>query len=260
MSEPVALPEEVTALVEQKKIDELETLWTSRMESQGADLGFFFALASAVKKRVSGGKAVAWLKFLADCQREMGNLEAQTRVLLEVARMSPSDGEIRGALAAALKARFGTHPSWAAVSQQFPIEKSREPTETASRIERWMRYRAGDVYLLAGRGAGRIVELNPTLDVIRVEIAGTKVPLSLVSAERNLVALPEGHFLREKVENPAALKALSDEKAAEALRRLLHSFGRAMSVAEVKEHFAGVVDEARWSAFWAARCSTTSAS
>ena len=251
MFEPVALPAEVAALVEQKKVDELEALWTNRMESK-EELPFFFTLAAAVKKKVSGGKAVAWLKFLADYQRENGNLEAQTRVLLEIARMSPSDGEIRGALGAALKARFGTHPAWAAVSAQFPLDKARDPGEPASRIERWMRYRAGDVYLLTGRGAGRIVELNPTLDVIRVEIAGAKVPLSLLSADKNLVPLPAGHFLREKVESPAALKALSEEKPSEALRRLLDSFGRPMTVSEVKEHFAGIVDESRWSSFWAA--------
>jgi transcription elongation GreA/GreB family factor len=252
MPEFVALPVEVAALVEQKKVDELEALWTARMETGDTDLAFFFTLASAVKKKVSGGKAVSWLKFLADYQRETGNLEGQTRVLLEVARMSPSDDEIRGALAAALKARFGTHPAWPAVSAQFPLDKVKDPGEPASRIERWMRYRAGDVYLLSGRGAGRIVELNPALDVIRVEIAGTKVPLSLVSADRNLVPLPAGHFLREKVEDPAALKALSEEKPALALRRLLDSFGRPMTVAEVKEHFAGIVDDARWSSFWAA--------
>jgi transcription elongation GreA/GreB family factor len=251
MAEPVALPAEVAALVDQKKVDELEALWTTRMESK-EELPFFFTLAAAVKKKVSGGKAVAWLKFLADYQRETGDLEAQTRVLLEIARMSPSDGEIRGQLAATLKARFGTHPAWAAVSAQFPLDKAKDPGEPASRIERWMRYRSGDVYLLTGRGAGRIVELNPALDVIRVEIAGAKVPLSLVSADKNLVPLPAGHFLREKVENPAALKALSEEKPSEALRQLLASFGRSMTVSEVKEHFGGIVEEARWSSFWAA--------
>jgi transcription elongation GreA/GreB family factor len=251
MFEPVALPEEVAALVDQKKVDELEALWTNRMESK-EELPFFFTLAAAVKKKVSGGKAVAWLKFLADYQRENGNLEAQMRVLLEIARMSPTDGEIRGQLAAALKSRFGTHPAWAAVSAQFPFDKAKDPGEPASRIERWMRYRAGDVYLLTGRGAGRIVELNPALDVIRVEIAGAKVPLSLVSADKNLLPLPAGHFLREKVENPAALKALSEEKPSEALRQLLASFGRPMTVSEVKEHFGGIVEEARWSSFWAA--------
>jgi transcription elongation GreA/GreB family factor len=250
MSDAAALSEEVSALIEQKRLDALEDIWTKRMEKGPSDLPFFFALAAAVKKKGSGSKAVSWLKFLADFCGESGDLEARTRVLLEIARMSPTDDTVRADLAKTLSQRFAGHPALPAVLAQFPLEKTKEPTETAGRIERWLRYRVGDVYALAGRGAGRIAELNPALDVIRVEIAGAKVPLSLVSADKNLVPLPPGHFLREKVEDLPALRALAEGEPAEALRRLLGSFGRAMTVQEVKDHFAGVVDEARWSGFW----------
>ena len=252
MSDAGALPEEVSALVEQKKLDELEEIWTKRMEEGLGDLPFFFALAAAVKKKGSGSKAVSWLKFLADFCAESEDLEARTRVLLEIARMSPTDDSVRADLAKTLSRRFAGHPALPAVLAQFPLEKAKEPTETAARIERWLRYRVGDVYALAGRGAGRIVELNPALDVVRLDIAGAKVPLSLVSADKNLVPLPPGHFLRQKVEDLPGLHSLAEEEPAEALRRLLASFGRAMTVQEVKDHFAGVVEEAKWSGFWAA--------
>jgi transcription elongation GreA/GreB family factor len=252
MSETAVLPEEVAALVEQKKLDALEDVWTRRMEERSGDLPFFFALAAAVKKKGSGTKAVSWLKFLADFCAESGDLEGRTRVLFEIARMSPTDETVRTELRDTLSQRFAGHPSLAAVLAQFPLEKAKEPTETAARIERWLRYRVGDVYALAGRGAGRIAELNPALDVIRLEISGTRVPLSLVSADRNLVPLPQGHFLRDKVEDPAGLRSLSEREPAEALRRLLASVGRPMTVQEVKDHFAGVVDDPKWSGFWTA--------
>jgi transcription elongation GreA/GreB family factor len=35
------------------------------------------------------------------------------------------------------------------------------------------------------------------------------------------------------------------------VRRLLESFGRPLTVGEVRDHFGGVVDDARWSSFWA---------
>jgi hypothetical protein len=98
--------------------------------------------------------------------------------------------------------------------------------------------------------------MNPALDVMRLEVGGAKVPLSLVSAEKNLVRLPEEHFLRRKVEDPKALAAESEKDAPEAVRRLLTSFGRPLTVAEIKEHLTGVVPDERWSAFWAARAST----
>ncbi|MGH9398976.1 MAG: hypothetical protein ACRD00_01310, partial [Thermoanaerobaculia bacterium] len=203
MPEATVLPAEISTLVEQRKLDALEEIWTQRMAESSGDLPFFFTLASAVKKKGSGARAVSWLQFLADTLGEAGELEGRTRVLLEVARMSPTDETVRADLVATLTRRFSGHPSLAAVLAQFPLDKAKEPTETAGRIERWLRYRVGDVFALAGRGAGRIVELNPTLDVVRIDIAGARVPLSVVSADKNLVPLPPGHFLREKVEDLA---------------------------------------------------------
>ena len=252
MFEAIELPADVSALVEQKKLDALEEVWTKRMEDGEADLPFFFALAAAVKKKGSGSKALSWLKFLADTVGESGDLEARTRVLLEIARMSPSDETVRTDLAATLAQRFAGHPALKAVLAQFPLDKTREPTETAGRIERWLRYRVGDVFALAGRGAGRIVELNPALDVIRIEIAGVRVPLSLVSADKNLVPLPAGHFLRNKVEDPAGLKTFAENDPSEALRLLLASFGRPMTMQEVRDNFGGLVDDSKWAGFWAA--------
>ena len=105
---------------------------------------------------------------------------------------------------------------------------------------------------MPGRGAGRLVDMNPALDVMRLEVAGNRMPLSLVSAEKNLVPLPEGHFLRRKVEDPKGLAAFAESEPSEALRLLLTSFGRSLTVQEVKDHFAGLVPEERWTPFWTA--------
>jgi transcription elongation GreA/GreB family factor len=249
---PAELPPEVARLVDQKKFEDLEGLFTKRVDETPGDLPFFFALASAVKKKGSGSKAVSWLRLLADFQGAAGDLDARIRVLLEIARMSPADPDVRGELAAALRERFGSHPSFASVVAQFPLEKAKDPSEVAGRIERWLRFRVGDIYAMSGRGAGRIAEMNPALDVIRLEVAGARVPLSLVGAEKNLTLLPAGHFLRQKVEEPETLRALSEKDPAETVRRLLESLGRAMTVQEVRDHTGGLVEEARWSAFWAA--------
>jgi hypothetical protein len=92
--------------------------------------------------------------------------------------------------------------------------------------------------------------MNPALDVIRLEVGGTRIPLSLVSAEKNLALLPPGHFLREKVENPDAIREVAAKEPADAVRRLLESFGRPLPAGEVREHFAGIVGDDRWSSFW----------
>jgi transcription elongation factor GreA len=249
-----SLPPEIAALVEQKRLEDLEDVWTRRMEQDPSDLPFFFGVAAAVKKKTGAGgaeQAISWLRFLADYQSERDDPDARIEVLAEIVRMSPTDSAARGDLEAALSERYRDHPALAAVTAANPIATAADPSETARRVARWLRFAPGEVYYLSGRGAGRIAEMNPALDVIRLEVGGTRVPLSLVSAEKNLEPLPAGHFLREKVESPEALRDLASREPAESVRRLLESFARPLTVGEVRDHFGGVVDDARWSSFWA---------
>jgi transcription elongation GreA/GreB family factor len=245
------LTPEVQHLVDQKKFDALGQLWTKKMEENAEDFPFFFDLAAAAKKKGGSAQAVAWLRSLADFHNVGGN-ESLIRVLLELARMSPTDASVRKDLTAALRARHAGHPALSAVIAQFPLEKAADPSEVAGRIARWLRFQPNEIYFMPGRGAGRLVEMNPALDVMRLEVGGGRMPLSLVSAEKNLVPLPEGHFLRRKVEDLKGLTTFAESEPSEALRLLLESFGRSLTVQEVKDHFAGIVPEERWTTFWTA--------
>jgi transcription elongation GreA/GreB family factor len=251
MSSPAAaVPASVAELIEQKRFDAVEDAWMARMEEEPENLPFFFAVASAVKKKGGGASALSWLRFLAEYEEEKGDPDRQIAVLLEIARMSPTDAEIRRELEAALRTRFASHPSFAAVFAHFPVQSAADPMEAAGKIARWLRFSPGEIYFMPGRGAGRIAELNPALDVIRVEFADAKLPLSLVNAEKNLTLLPREHLLRRKLEEPEATRTLVESDPAETVRLLLESFGRSMSVNEVKENLAGLVEESRWGNFW----------
>jgi transcription elongation GreA/GreB family factor len=253
MTEPAReLPAEVAELIDHKKFEELEDLWTRRVEAEPRDLPFFYAVASAVKKKGGSAQAVSWLRLLADYQAQLKDEEARVGVLAEALRLFPTEVEVLEDLVNALRARFAGHPMLAAVLAQNPLEKSKDPAAVVSKIRRWLAFQPGDVFFLPGRGAGRIVEMNPALDFIRLEFSGTRLPLSLLSAEKTLVPLPPDHFLREKLERPADAKALADNDPAQAVRKLLASFGRPLTVAEVKDHFSGLVPDSKWTAFWAA--------
>lgn len=249
---PQPFPEDVASLIERKDLEGLEDVWTRRMEETPEDLPFFFGIASAVKKKGAGDAAISWLRFLADYNAENGKLDARLAVLLEIARMSPTDASIRMELEDALRRRFSGHPALSAVLSQFPLAAPSDPAETGGRIARWLRFTPGDLYLMPGHGAGKIVELNPALDVIRVDFGGSRLPFSIVSAERNLQALPAGHFLRAKVEDPATLRSLAEREPAETVRRLLESFGGVLPMTVLREHLSGIVEDARWTSFWTA--------
>jgi transcription elongation GreA/GreB family factor len=244
------LPADVVRLIEQKQFDPLEDLWTKRMEASPHDFPFFFGVAAAVKKKGGPEQALSWLRFLADYHSEKKDIDARIQVLLEIARMFPADNQIRSQLSEAFRARYASHPSLSAVLAQNPLEKSADLTASAGKIRRWLAFLPGQILYMPGRGPGRIAEMNPALDVIRLDFGGTRLPLSLVSSEKMLVPLPEGHFLREKLEHPDEVRELSQRDPAEAVHRLLASFGQPITVSELKDHFAGIVPDARWGSFW----------
>lgn len=245
------LPLDIAGLLEQKKFPELEERWVQLVEEDPSDLPLFFSIASAAKKKGHVAGALSWLRLLGDELGRKGDKDRRLKVLLEIARMAPADASARPELEEALKERFAGHPALAAVLARNPIA-SPDPAAAAGRVERWLRFAPGDIHYLPGRGPGRIVEMNPALDVLRLEVAGTRLPLSLVSAERSLERLPEGHFLRDKLERPNEVRALAASDPSETVRRILVSFGRPLTVADIKEHLSGVVEEARWTGFWTA--------
>jgi transcription elongation GreA/GreB family factor len=246
------IPPAFSSLLERKKFAEMEEEWVRHVEARDTDLPTLFAVAAAAKKKGHGAGAVGWLRLLADELGGRGDAEGRMRVLLELARMAPTDPAVRTDLDKALRERFAGHPALSLVLTKTAITSAPDPAAAAGKIERWLRFAPGDVYHLPGRGPGRIVEMNPALDVLRFEVGGAKLPLSLVSAERSLQPIPEGHFLRDKLLRPEELKALAASDPSEAVRRLLASLGRPVTLGELKEHFAGIVEESRWTSFWTA--------
>src|SRR6266571_374154 len=169
------LPEEVVRLIDQKQFEAIEDVWTKRMEVEPRDFSFFFGIAAAVKKKGGIAEAVSWLRFLADYLAEKNDPDAWIDVLLEIARISPSDEKIRGELADAFRSRYAAHPSLAAVLAQNPLEKATDVAAVGHKIRRWLAFLPGQILYMPGRGPGSIVEMNPALDVIRLDFSGTKL-------------------------------------------------------------------------------------
>ena len=120
------LPAEVQALVDQRSSTPSRAL-DEENGGRRRRPPFFFGVAAAVKKKGGGAPALE-LAALARRFHDVGDGRPRgSEVLLEIARMSPTDAEVRKELTAALKARFAGHPALAAVLAKFPLEKARGP-------------------------------------------------------------------------------------------------------------------------------------
>lgn len=156
----------------------------------------------------------------------------------------------------AIRAAYPDSPSLTTLLGRFRFREAKEPLDGLTRVERaekWLPFEVGRCFFMAGRGAGKVVEMNFALDAVRVDFekaAGVSIPIGV--AAKSLSPLPEGHFLNEKLTRRAELSALVLADPPEGLRRLLGSFGRAVPVTEVKEAVSGLVPEERWTSWWTA--------
>ncbi len=156
----------------------------------------------------------------------------------------------------AIRGAYPDSPSLTTLLGRFRFREAKEPVDGLARVERaekWLPFEVGRCFFMAGRGAGKVIEMNFALDAVRVDFeksAGVSIPIGV--AAKSLSPLPEGHFLNEKLTARESLSALVLSNPSEGLRRLLDSFGRPLPLADVKEAVSGLVPEERWTSWWTA--------
>ncbi len=156
----------------------------------------------------------------------------------------------------ALAAAWPNRPSLVALLGRFRFREAKDPTDglaRAEKAEKWLPFEVGHVFSMAGRGAGKVVETNFALDSVRVDFEAAKgIAIPIGVASKSLVALAEGHFLFEKFTAPEALKARVIDDPGGSMKQLIESFGRTMTMTEVKEAVKGLISEDAWTSWWAA--------
>lgn len=156
----------------------------------------------------------------------------------------------------ALAAAYPEAPSLNALLGRFRFREAKEPADGIARlekVEKWLPFEVGRCFVMPGHGAGKVVETNFALDAVRLDFEGAKgVSIPIGVAAKSLQPLPDGHFLKDKLTDPAALAAKVEGDPAGAVRRLIESSGRSVTLVELKEAMKGIVSEEAWSPWWAA--------
>lgn len=244
--------EDANALIQQKKFDDLEALWMSRIESDPSDADAFIQVAKALRKADQRSQADTLLSLLGDALKEQGLWPQRLLVLKEIGRLSKHPATLRPQVEEALRKALGEHKNFARAFQfaKFGDPQS-NPVERADKIEMWLTYDEGECFFMAGRGAGVVTELNPELGVCRLDFEREKrVSVPLGAAAKYLTPLPEGHVLREKFDDQEKLQAEAKASPAEFFGRILRSFGRPMLMGEVRDAVIGIVPEQKWASWW----------
>ncbi|HEX8153831.1 MAG TPA: GreA/GreB family elongation factor [Thermoanaerobaculia bacterium] len=226
----------------------------SQLDGDPSDVDAFLTAAKALRKAEQRTQSDTLLGLLSDALKERGLWAQRLQVLKELGRLSKHPATLRPAIDESLKKAFSDHKSFQRAYQfsQFNDPAS-NPVERAEKIEIWLMYDEGEVFFMAGRGAGVVTELNPELGICRLDFEKDKrVSVPLGAAAKYLIPLPQGHVLREKFTAPEKVKEEAKKSPSAFFGRILQSFGRPMLMGEVRDAVIGIVPEEKWSSWWTA--------
>jgi transcription elongation GreA/GreB family factor len=246
--------EDAARLIEQKKFDDLESLWMAQMESDPSDVDAFLRAGKALRKAEQRTQSDTLLGLLADTFLEQKMWRERLQVLKELGRLSKHPANLRPQIEQALKNAWSHRRSYARVVGHLGLgDPQSNPVEKAEKIENALQYDEGEMFFMTGRGAGMVTELNPELGIARLDFDKDKrVSVPLGAAPRHLVPLPEGHVLREKFTRHDAVREEAKKSPPQFFARILQSFGRPMTMPEVRDAVIGIVPEEKWTSWWTA--------
>jgi len=230
----------------------IEEFWLARLAD---GLGDGTTHAEALRRLRSLGKrtlAPTLLELAADQAAADGAWPARRLFLAEMIRLGVGDPEKgKSDLDACLRRVWAGRPSLDKLLAHFPLKGARKPLETLEVLENWLEHDVGGVFAMTGRGAGRVVEVNPQLGMLRLDFEREKrVPVPIDAARKHLTPLPPSHVLRRRLEDRDALVRELGADPAGALAAVLESFGVPMTVPEIKAALGGLVAEEQWTSWW----------
>ena len=245
-------PDDANALIQEKKFEDLESLWMNQIDSDPRDVEGFLRTAKVLRKAEQRSQSDTLLGLLADTLLERKMWPERLQVLKEIGRLSKHPTQLRQPIEQALRNTYAERKSFQRAFDFVGFaEPTSNPVERADKIENWLQYDEGELFFMAGRGAGMVVELNPELGIARLDFEKEKrVSVPLGAAGKYLVPIPNGHVLREKFTNPEKIRAEAAKSPSNFFARILQSFGRPMGMGEVRDAVIGIVPDEKWSSWW----------
>jgi transcription elongation factor GreA-like protein/transcription elongation GreA/GreB family factor len=243
---------QIIEAVETENWDRVEELWLEALDRDPVPLDELFAasdsLIDAGKKNLRRTLLELLSEQLEDTEDWDGALQALRHLV--AATQKPAT-ELIERLEAAFSSSQKRSPSCSSVLTKYRLADARHPLKVLREMERWLEYDVGTAVEVTGQGVGKVVDLNLELENIKVDVGGARpisVPFGAVS--KYLKRLPDGHFLKRKVEDPEALKEYVTTQPAEALNELLTSLDGEVPVQVIKAALNGLVAPTAWNSWW----------
>jgi transcription elongation factor GreA-like protein len=246
------LDPQVKLLLDAARPEVVEELMLNRIESDPFNFTFIVPVIRAFVRSKRFDSAGTFLELLLDACRSRKAKREEAMLLRALLSIWPESPVVKKGILDLLSERFGKSPNYRRLLDHCRISDSPDQPAALRKLELWLIYDEGRGVYFPARGLGRVREINPGLDAVRVAFVNGNETLSfkLDEANRNLEVLPHGHFLLDKLDKNPELTELAANDKGELLRRLFNSVKRDLTVNELRDMVSGLVTDAQWTMWW----------
>ena len=247
------LPSTLKEALQEGRYDDVESEWLERVNTTPTDVDTFVDVAEWLVKNDEEIRAQSLLEILDDELKSGGNWGDRLDLIRKSGRHYLRTGRVHEVVMETIENHYGAAPDRLELMMStVGLDKDKDETpklwDKVERLRSLFAFEPGTIVFMKDKGVGTVKDVNLALQKLKVDFEKAKgLSVGFRAAGSMLELVPEGHFLRRKVEEPEVLKAL---EPSELLRTVMESYKRPLSGSEVREAVAGLVETKKWASWW----------
>lgn len=250
------VPPEIKSAMDEHQIDVAEEIWLARLDSTPTDVDFFLGTAVAFEKAGVEATASSLLELLDDQLVADEHWQERLTMMRHLGDLFMKSGRVHATILETLEKLYGDSSSYDLFIEKVGLLRGVDDIpktwKKVDRLESLVNFDVGTIVRVEGKGAGRVLEVNMTLDSFKIGLELMDLRVGFAGAAKLLHAVEPEHILYRKIVAPEELEALRDSNPSELLRLELQSYDTPRTGAEVKADLYGIVSESSWSRWWTA--------
>ena len=250
--------DELRKALEERKYDDLENIWMELAESPESVENTLDSLTAVARGLVSAGekaRAAAMMELIYPAVTESSSeLDEKRLAFYELLlRVVPGNQEYRTVFADAFEELHGPTSVERCFFECCGLREGVSADLALERLDNLRKFAPGAfVYHSSGWGAGKVLEVDPHLKQIKVDLEHKKDHrIAMEAADSILEVLPAESFRALELESGDELQRLAEEEPVEMISRLIESFGNPIALKEIKSRLVpGVIVAKSWNRWW----------
>lgn len=242
---------DVLKLVNERRFNELEDLWTEMITDTSVELDEYLSVTDAVHKTGDSSRATLLLELLSEHLESKKHYDKVIIILKHMLRYDRESDQIRKKLIGVYRKRYKDSVNLEEYFEYSGLSGSGPIMKAIRNFEDYVHYDVGSSFYFERYGTGQIVAVKPGKREIVIDFERKeKHFLTIDIAKGLLTPITKDHFLYVKQEEAEKLRALAIERPVEVIIMILRSFREPMPASRIKGHLEDVVDKNHLNKYW----------